>query len=90
MSKDEFRDAYERAKLDYEERVEHDIIGMVGLYDVECFEILVKRNEPMKIKIKWDIANKKHYFKCPNCDKEIGRYNKYCPRCGQALDWSDS
>jgi len=88
MSKDEFRDAYERAKLDYEERVEHDIIGMVGLYDVECFEILVKRNEPMKANIKtynkYDII-----FLCSKCNSIVKRFDYYCSSCGQALDWTD-
>ena len=78
---------------------EADMIDFSNISDEKLDEIILmqrmmkqalKRNEPMKIKKKWDIANKKHYFKCPNCDKEIGRYNKYCTYCGQALDWLDS
>lgn len=26
---------------------------------------------------------------CPNCKRGVGKY-KYCPDCGQALDWSDT
>lgn len=31
-------------------------------------------------------------FNCPSCDTYFGfnhRYPKYCPNCGQALDWSE-
>lgn len=31
---------------------------------------------------------------CPNCDtmldKMYSRHYKYCPECGQKLDWSDT
>lgn len=32
------------------------------------------------------------YFKCPNlCDtyREVKNNMRFCPQCGQALDWSD-
>ena len=28
--------------------------------------------------------------KCPNCNEFISRTYKYCYKCGQALDWSDT
>lgn len=28
-------------------------------------------------------------YHCPSCNKHIAKY-KYCPDCGQALDWSDN
>lgn len=27
---------------------------------------------------------------CPNCDEWALKMHKYCPHCGQALDWSDA
>ena len=29
------------------------------------------------------------HYSCPICDRLLSRY-KYCPDCGQALDWSDT
>lgn len=28
-------------------------------------------------------------YKCPRCNGFISRSNDFCPKCGQALDWSD-
>ena len=27
---------------------------------------------------------------CPKCDRVTSQINRYCPDCGQALDWSDT
>ena len=29
-------------------------------------------------------------YSCPNCNEFISRVYTYCPKCGQALDWSDT
>ena len=29
-------------------------------------------------------------YRCPNCEDFISRMYKYCHKCGQALDWSDT
>jgi hypothetical protein len=29
------------------------------------------------------------HYSCSACDRLLSRY-KYCPECGQALDWSDT
>lgn len=32
-----------------------------------------------------------HRFECPSCGATIDRYNnKFCARCGQAIDWEDN
>ena len=57
----------------------------------------LERNDPMKVKRKWDVANKEHYYICPNeipkeknvIGVQINRTQKYCPQCGQKLDWSE-
>lgn len=28
-------------------------------------------------------------IRCPDCKTLIGRHQKFCKECGQALDWSD-
>ncbi|MEE1239283.1 MAG: hypothetical protein UHO61_05105 [Acutalibacteraceae bacterium] len=29
-------------------------------------------------------------YKCPNCKEWVSKTYKYCPDCGQALEWRDS
>lgn len=37
-----------------------------------------------------DIGIFAEIFVCPNCENSILLQPKYCERCGQALDWSDT
>ena len=57
---------------------------------VEEFKALKEKNEPKKV------ADGLSFFKCPSCGSgEIEEFyetggsseHKYCPDCGQALDW---
>lgn len=50
-------------------------------------KVAIRRNEPMKVDLTTECD---WFYKCPNC----GGYNimersRYCPDCGQRLDWSD-
>lgn len=57
---------------------------------------LLKKQEPRKVlEVKYTtklfrtwlgIGFKEH--KCPDCGWYLSRFNRLCPRCGQALDWS--
>ncbi len=52
-------------------------------------EILKDKATPKKV-----IVDSKFNTHCPNCNEiqVFGYYqinNKYCPHCGQAIDWSD-
>ena len=57
---------------------------------------LVERARPMKVRLQHlEDANRDYVF-CPICDNGIGVIEfvkavniKYCPECGQALDWSE-
>lgn len=60
------------------------------IYDKQLMEELVEKVTPKKaIPIKgW-----KYMYVCPSCEENIvqSQYydKKYCPYCGQALDWSE-
>ncbi len=49
-------------------------------------ESAIEKQIPMKPQ-KVEILN--GYFKCPLCGYYVVKhdYNKYCARCGQAIDW---
>lgn len=59
-------------------------------------KVAIKRNEPMKPLLK-DMGFGHYDIYCPSCKEYIGYKNsvrqsltlKYCPDCGQRLDWSD-
>lgn len=57
---------------------------------------LVDKATPKKVLGKWkpDYDPKLYYpdsYHCPSCSRQLRRDRsyKYCPRCGQKLDWSD-
>ena len=48
----------------------------------------------MKIKAKIKGNPEPKYFECPSCEYDLGedevdRQIRYCPECGQSLDWSE-
>ena len=53
----------------------------------EINEVIVRkgleRNEPMK-----PVKFKNTFGLCPVCAEDLGK-TKYCPNCGQKLDWSE-
>lgn len=54
---------------------------------------LVERATDKKIKMYWEDECIRH-FECPSCEYEFGedevdRQIRYCPECGQRLDWSE-
>ena len=56
---------------------------------IYIIEQAIKRNKPMKpLKREHSIE-----LDCPVCKKYVGwkyDHQKYCPHCGQRLDWSNS
>ena len=55
-------------------------------------EQALKRNEPMKVKLKThlqDMNDGETIGLCPNCNRFVKDIYKRCPDCGQAIDWSD-
>ena len=50
-------------------------------------KVAIKRNEPMKVDLTTECD---WFYNCPNCDgPNIIERSRYCPDCGQLLDWSD-
>ena len=48
--------------------------------------------KPMKPKMDEQVVKQDSVTRtphCPNCDKQIYEWEKFCPKCGQALDWGD-
>ena len=69
---------YEKATKQSMRKVE-DIVGV----NIKILKELVDRATPKKPK---DIPNST-WVECPNCgDTKI---NKFCPNCGQAIDWNE-
>ena len=54
----------------------------------------VDKGTPMKVNLenKWTTFDyyQNEWYRCPHCDYKFLEYTfKYCPDCGQRLDWSD-
>ena len=47
---------------------------------------LVEKATPKKLLYSEEYISFSH---CPNCKKVVPIRGDYCPRCGQALDWSE-
>lgn len=69
------------------------LLDLIGKRDIrnDAIKLAVaslKKQNPVKIIIKWD----KHYCKnescCGVCGGYVLNYEKYCPFCGQKIDWS--
>ena len=50
--------------------------------DIKLVEQALKRNEPMKVDIRF-------FNNCPKCGETLRRCYNCCPICRQELDWSD-
>ena len=62
------------------------------IQDFTLLEKALKRNEPMKVKLKThlqDMNDGETIGLCPNCNRFVKDIYKRCPDCGQAIDWSD-
>lgn len=54
------------------------------------FKELVDKETPMKVKMK-KFDNEEYGVYCPKCNSGLSFHwkMKYCPSCGQHLDWSE-
>ncbi len=69
----------EFAKLYHKHKVEN-----LGLFYVSG-SLLATEVDPVE---KWD--NGAPMYICPNCkEAELGHGDKYCPNCGQKIEWED-
>ena len=84
------------------ERVFMNLLDIASEEYIDSFEIMVeamKKQMPMKPVIEQGAPSYyggtsicRHYYSCPKCGEEVGRGDdkaKYCPDCGQKLDWED-
>ena len=58
----------------------------------ELFTIkeLVKKETPIQVIVNWFGQDDEDYYSyfCPMCNNDLyGEEEKYCPNCGQKLDW---
>ena len=61
-------------------------------HDKDTLEQALKRNEPMGVKTKVPkIVTVGNPIKklCPICEKTLYKKHKYCPNCGQRLEWKE-
>lgn len=49
---------------------------------------LLKKQIPMKVIGNYDY-NSRWSDKCPKCNTYLDYDNKYCPECGQVIDWEE-
>lgn len=61
---------------------EKGVTDLIVLNRTTIAEALLKAT-PRKVK-------REFYVECPNCSEHVMSYTfKYCPECGQRLDWSE-
>lgn len=82
----------EKAEIEFEKL--RDIAGVdintTNLNDlINDYRRLQAKEKPMKV----DLSNYEELpnrvcYDCPSCVRYIERFQKYCPECRQALDWS--
>lgn len=64
-----------------------------GIEPLEVAAVAIKKQIKEKVLKKWDkLVDCTDYYRyhCPNCENQIMNPNanyKYCPYCGQKLDW---
>ena len=90
---------YKKALNDLKRQVEHFENGTEFSYSLPPLKVAVKALEkqiPKKVELYTNDGNFKwQNYPCPCCKEMLGlninkRYVKFCPNCGQALDWSDT
>lgn len=65
-------------------RIGMDAIG----YRIKKKPLIIKHDKDIKLgSATWKAGVP--IYKCSCCNSFISRSNKFCPDCGQALDWSD-
>ena len=77
-----YQDALRRCESDFEDRIDNNNILMLGRMDVESLEELVDLATPKK-PTGWN-------HECFVCGEQLNIYEeppKYCPNCGQKVDW---
>jgi hypothetical protein len=81
------------------ELVEQCGLNIEGIKNIECESLIISALEkqiPKKVELYTNDGNFKwKNYPCPCCREMLGlnvnkRYIKFCPNCGQALDWGDS
>lgn len=76
------RGAYRRVISECEPNYEYDV-------DVEDIKECVEKQIPLQpLKITNWLA-KTDYFECYICDHVIDKTYKYCPCCGQRIEWDE-
>ena len=65
-------------------------IGLAYCNTLPILQELVDKETPKKVKIK-EFDNGEYGAYCPSCNSGMPFHwkMKYCPSCGQKLDWSD-
>lgn len=53
----------------------------------ECREAR-ERQHPRKVSV--GATNKTSWWSCGSCCSRVASYHKYCPFCGQAIDWGSA
>lgn len=73
-----------------------EIIEANGVAILALEKQIPKKPKPHKVDVKKIKIGNGHWCKgttiyyCPNCKDFISRAYKFCHKCGQALDWSDT
>lgn len=82
--------------LKWLKRTASQMAGMGGEKAFEDFEMSIEalqKQIPKKVIKAFDDEVQAHWCSCPNCTKGLNwernwRSIKFCPECGQKLDWS--
>lgn len=61
----------------------------VGVEVIDKAVSALKKQKPKKIYKKWDNDYGKNDPCCGICGAYVQEYDKYCNRCGQAIDWGE-
>lgn len=87
---------YGIAKENLKEWFDNDGIGEIDAVDFILALNALDKQIPKRVELyKHNGDFKWENYPCPCCGEMLGlevnkRYVKFCPNCGQALDWSDS
>ena len=67
---------------------EADMVYTVEEIDLACLVAIdaLKKQLPQK-GIPYNSAKNHNFVECGACNKDMGMYYQYCPKCGQKSDW---